>query len=83
MGASIYYRQVKPVDRKQLSVCAPSSFMETMDKAFDTFPSILTENDILKLEGMAAMNCDGGGNPYADLIKAIKKYGVIEVYALY
>lgn len=83
MSANIYFRQVRPIDSESLSVYAPSSFIESMTEAFGVFPCILGANEVPVLKGMAALNRDGGGNPYSELIEAINKYGTVEVYAEY
>jgi hypothetical protein len=50
MGASIFYRQVKPQDKTSLGVDAPSSFIEAMEKAFGDKPWRLTEEDVQVLK---------------------------------
>ena len=87
MSANIYYRQVKPIDGKDLAVFGPSSFIRSLEQAFGRFPCELGKKDIETLKGMAAVSMDGAedkyGNPYTNLIEAIEKLGVIEVYAEY
>lgn len=87
MSASICYRQIKPIEGKDLPVWAPSYFIGTLEKAFGNFPCVLDADDIATLRGMAATCQDGAveihGNPYEELIKAIQKLGTVEVYAEY
>lgn len=87
MSANILYRQVKPIEGKDLPVWAPSYFIETLERAFGNFPCVLDKTDIATLKGMAATCRDGAaekyGNPYDGLIKAIEKLGAVEVYAQY
>ncbi len=82
MSANIYYRPTKETGF-QLSVDAPSTFMENIRKAFlSEFPLIFGQDSVQTLKGMAAMH-HGEENPYDELIEAIEKHETIEVYAKY
>lgn len=83
MSANIIYRQAILIKGKCLSCYAPSAFITTMEKAFGQFPLVLDENAIPRLEGMAVMCNDAGGNPYQELIDAINSMDKIEVSAVY
>jgi hypothetical protein len=80
MGATIFYRQVKPQDNTSLGVDAPSSFIEAMEKAFGDKPWRLTEEDVQVLKGMAAVYDGYSEHPFKDLIKAVERLGVVEVW---
>jgi hypothetical protein len=54
-----------------------------MENAFFRMPMTLSPEDIPVLEEMSAENCDGGGNPYEELIKAIRKHGDTKVWYKY
>lgn len=80
MSATIFFRQVKLETEKHLSCVASSHFLATMQEVFGDMPIQLSETSIDLLSGMAAMCRDGGGNPYRELIDAIRRYEVIEVW---
>lgn len=82
MSANIHYRQVKPIDGKDLAVGSPSSFIKCMERAFGTFPCTLSASNFPTLRGMAAME-GSGDNHFVKLIDAIEDLGEIEVYAEY
>lgn len=84
MSASIYYRQVKPVSGKLLNTSAPSSFIDSLEKAFGGREPTLTTTEIPILQGMAILWTGmGGKNPYEQLIEGIQKYGEIEIDVQY
>ena len=83
MSANVFYRQVKPVKEKSLSCFAPSSFLKTMREVFGELPIQLDKSNIDVLHGMSLLCSDGGGNPYRELIDAINKYNLIEMWAEY
>lgn len=77
MGASIYWRPVKP--GKSLSVGGRSAFVEAL-KLHQ--PIRMTAADIPFLRGLAAGNADFA-NAVDEIIEAIEKHDEIEVYAEY
>lgn len=81
MGATIYYKQVKPKDKQDLDVPAPSSFIDTMQRGFGNPPWRLTLAEISVLKGMAAAYSNSFDNPFSELINAIHLLGEIEVWA--
>lgn len=83
MSASFFYSQVCPVPEQQLSCWAPSAFRTAMEKCFGDLPWIVRPEDIPRLEGMAAICCDGGGNPYQELIDAIGTHGTVHIRVEY
>ncbi len=80
MSANIFFRQVKPAEKESLSCFAPSSFLATMMEAFGDMPLQLDQSNLDVLYGMSLLCGDGGGNPYQELIDAINKYHLIEVW---
>jgi len=83
MSANIYYRQVNPKEQQRLDVGSPSSFLDTLEKAFHTRTPRLSETDLPVLQGMAACWQYGDDSPYQQLIDAIEQLGVIEVWPEY
>lgn len=85
MSASILYTIVKPVHAHQIGCWAPSSFMKSMEKAFDDFPCLLDEDNIETLKGMEAAFGEAkygeAPNPYKEIIKAIERHGAIRIYS--
>lgn len=80
------YEQVKPIKGKSLNCSFPSSFSESLEKAFGSYPCVLSKDDIPVLRGMAvtgSKNMHDSSSPYTDLIKAIEKYGEIRVWSEY
>lgn len=82
MSATIHYRKAGKEDPHLRQVWAPSSFIESMRRAFGTFPCVLTSEDVAKLAGMSAM-LEGEHDPYGELIELIENQGSIEIYATY
>lgn len=83
MSASICWR---PTDnsRKHISVGAPSSFMQTMDRAGLRLPCTLGENELPTLRGMAATwSAPENANPYQQIIDLIEQHGEIDLFAEY
>lgn len=84
MSANIYYKQVKPRDRKSVNTMAPSSFLAAMERAFGSGPWRLTAEQIPILTGLMAAvpeEDDEYNGPYDQLIEAIHQLGEIEVWA--
>jgi hypothetical protein len=82
MTASIYWKPSKN-GGSALDVAAPSAFMDNIKAVFGDFPITLNDEDITKLEVLAAINKDAAGNPYEELIEAIHKSGTVEVWAVF
>lgn len=84
MSASIYWRPVAK-SRKSVSTYTPSSFIESIRKAFGEFPVKLDTDSLPVLQGMAAVEQmpGNGENPYEQLVEAINQIGSIEVWAEY
>jgi hypothetical protein len=83
MSANIYWKAVEPTRGTRLSSWAPSAFIASVEKAFGSLPTVLTEADVPTLKGMAAMCVDAGGNPYEELIEAIETSGAVEIWAVH
>lgn len=81
MGATIFYKQVRPKDRIDLEVSAPSSFSDTMRRGFGDPPWRLSSEDAPVLKGMAASYNNACDNPFSRLIDAIERLDEIEVWA--
>lgn len=83
MSASIYWRPVNSGHR--LSIGAPSSFIDSLERAFGSRPPItLTEIDIPKLEGMAAATeYKEFREAYGRLAYALREEDEIEIFAVY
>jgi hypothetical protein len=62
-----------------LGVGAPSSVIDCIKKVFGSFPYTFDHKDISKLEVLSELY----GEPYSELIEAIEKFAVIEIYAIY
>jgi hypothetical protein len=78
MSASIHYRNASKAD-PTLSVDAPSSFIEALEKAFGYLPIVLSSAHVGMLKGLAING--RGEHGYDDLIEKIEKFGSVEVYA--
>jgi hypothetical protein len=78
VSATIHYRNASKAD-PSLSVNAPSSFIEALERAFSPLPVVLGEDAIPVLQGMMAVS--RGESGYEDLIEKITHYGTVEVYA--
>ncbi len=78
MGANILYTATKR--GTDLTCSAPSSFIESMNKAFGHFPCDLDESDISTLKGMASC---AGIETYDEIIEALEKHKEIRVFAVY
>ena len=82
MGATIHYRKTSKVDPHLKCVGAPSSFMESLTRAFGHFPCEVSDAHIPILQGMAALGSKNeDDNPYLEVIELIEKIGSIELYA--
>ena len=74
---------IRPVAKgSDIEVSSPSSFIESIKKAFDVFPVILNESHIPTLRGMASVR-GHNKNEYDILLEYIEKFGTIEIYAEY
>jgi len=82
MGANIHYRRTSKVDPSLEHIMAPSSFIESLERAFG-FPCELGEAAIPVLRGMSVMHADRRHNPYEEVIELIERLGSIELYASY
>lgn len=80
MSATIHYRKTSTVDPYLKCVGAPSSFIQTLERAFGHFPCELSETSISTLKGMSAMT---DNQAYEEIIDLIEKFGSIELYASY
>lgn len=81
MSASIYYQAVKG---KNLSVGAKSSFLAAIERAFGGVPCVLSEHDVLKLQGLAAaFDSEDQRAAVQELIEAIEKHASVRVWAEY
>lgn len=86
MSASIYWRPLN--EGKRLSVGAPSSFLDSLERAFGTRPPIQLESelDAIILDGMAAATENSEfREAYEKLATAIREDegGGIEIFAVY
>lgn len=68
---------------RDLPISCPSTFIEIINKAFHTFPLILTKQDIPKIEGIKAALSTNVEDDFALLMEAIDKYGSIKIFADY
>ena len=75
MSQTICYRPLNKGSSLN-NISAPSSFRESLEKAFGGWPLRLTDTDIPKLEGMASI-C----STYQQIIDLIEKYDEIELYS--
>ena len=80
MAVTIRFQQVKPKVGKRLPVEEPPAFINAMARAFGKGPWTLDKEHIPCLHGMSAV-CRFSDNPYQQLIDAIRKLGVVEVWA--
>lgn len=62
---------------------SPSSFINNIQKVFGGFPYKFDSSDIDKLQVLADLYDNDNEYPYKELIEAIEKSGVVEVYAMY
>lgn len=84
MSANIRYRVVNPEpDGKCLPTWAPSSFINTLERAFGTFPVTLGPRDIRTLVGMVAASGGREQESYQALIDAIGDDNSVAVWAEY
>lgn len=83
MSANVYRANIKPMVGKQLSCWAPSSFKSVMEEHFGSCPWDLEEKDITELERLASKCKDGGGNPFFELVQAIRDNGPQHVWMEY
>jgi hypothetical protein len=80
MSANIYWKPASPKGGHIIRVDAPSTFMEAMKRAFGSFPCTLEQNDVGKLEGMAAMLRSDIHNPYIELINLLDIHKTIDLW---
>ncbi len=83
MSASIFWRPVN--SGHQLRIGAPSSFIDSLQRAFGSRPPItLTETDIPTLTGMAAATeYEEFREAYEKLAHAIREEDEIQIFAAY
>ena len=76
MSASILWEPVNP-EPKHIGAWAPSSFLESMERAGMALPCTVGKKDIPVLTGLAAaMRPDATApNPFQEIIDAIKSTG--------
>ena len=82
MSAAICWERVKE-DHESLYVLAPSSFIESMERAGLRLPCEIGDGAVPVLTGMAAMHRNDGKNPYEEMIELIEKHGTIRIWAEY
>lgn len=82
MSANIYFM---PDVKKgtPLNTPAPSSFIETLERAGYTLPYTFDDSDKKLLLGMACARERQEDNPYRQLIEAIDNFGRVRVWAEY
>jgi hypothetical protein len=80
MSVTIYYKQARPRERRNLEVLMTNSFIDAMERVFSSQPWVLRQEDIPVLKGMSATYNRPDDDPYQRLIKAIEQLGVIEVW---
>jgi len=78
VSATIHYRNASKSD-PVLAVDAPSSFIESLEKAFGSLPIISSGSHVDMLKGMGITS--HGESGYQDAIDKIEKLGAIEIYA--
>lgn len=85
MSASIHWESVKDDQNTGYLCCwAPQSFMRQIEESTGCpLPAYLGIDDIPILEKLAKTNCDGGGNPFQEVITAINKHGSLRVWPEY
>lgn len=83
MSASIMWRPLN--QGKHLSVGAPSSFIESLERAFGSFPLKPYGEDAARvLDGMAAATeYKEFREAYQQLAAAVREEGEIEIFAVY
>jgi len=77
---TILYEQAAPFEGKELSVAKCELFVFHMNRAFGEFPVTLGKDQLERLEGMKATWSETSANPYDELIRGIKRYGLIKVW---
>ena len=82
MSATIHWRSTAKSDPHLKEVGAPSSFIESIERAFGGFPVELDEKAVPVLRGMTVMYHEHP-NGYDEIIELIEKHGSIELYASY
>ena len=75
MSVSMYWRPYKPKTGKYFD--GTSTLHGILEKTFGSFPIILTNSDIPKLQGIEACGYEGIG----DLIQALYDYEQIKITA--
>lgn len=78
--SKIRFCQARPPEAKELTVPAPEMFVLHISHAFGKFPVELGADQVERLEGMKATWTDASSNPYDSLIRAIRRYGSINVW---
>ena len=83
MSATIHYR-VTTTEDPHIHVGWPSEFIASMERAFGHFPCEVKESAIPVLQGMSAVRAlPVNDDPYEQIIRLIKQFGSIELYASY
>ena len=84
MSANIYWQ---PIEKKRydLSVGAPSSFMESLEGAFNQMPIILEDDEetFAVLRGMIASTRGEYRERYKQIREALHRYRKIRIWAEY
>lgn len=83
MATRIYFAQARPIEGEDLYLAEPDLFRIHLHRCFGDFPLELDKKDIDKLTGMAATWTQIAQNPYETLIKAIKRYQSVKIWAEY
>lgn len=85
MSANIYYKPVKPTKSFDVPTYAPQDLMKKLEHAFGKPTPTLDKEDLPVLTGLSIGFGDDNDypNPYKTLIKAINKYGAIELEVEY
>ena len=78
MSASIHFRPTGK-EGPYLSVGAPSSFIEIVERAFGKFPVEVGVEDLKKIEGIIAAS-PSYSEDFENLAEAIRKHGSMEAW---
>lgn len=79
----IKYEQANPLPGKELPVVHTEAFILCINRAFGAFPCELGKDQLERLEGLNAGWMNTAPNPYDALIRAVKRYGSIRIWAEY
>ena len=85
MSANIYWTPVKE-KKNDLSVCAPTQFINALVEAFGSLPRTLEDDEltVATLHGMlSATSTDELRKRYGQIIDALAKYHKIKIWAEY